>query len=291
MPNPCPTIATEPSAAALRSAAFIVASVPTKSSTASAPSGADRLAQPPRQPFAGRDHLVGAESRAACIRSSRASTATMRAAVCSRSHCTRVCAETADADDDRGRVLSGSLGRTRCTAWYDVAPASVSGATTRGSRSPSGTSSLRRTTMCDASPPSRPEPAAAPVVDAVVVGAAQAPAARPARRHARDRDGVALGEVGRRSSPTGLDPAGDLVAEGERDVVRQDAGGGVEEQHVGVAEADAADAHEHLVRSRLQRRHVVEPGRSASRAAGRPARVLLSRVSDTLSDIVTGCRQ
>ena len=52
-----------------------------------------------------------------------------------------------------------SLGSASLIAWYGVSAASDSGAASRGSRSPSGTSSrVCGTSMYSAMPPSRPRP-------------------------------------------------------------------------------------------------------------------------------------
>ena len=66
------------------------------------------------------------------------STAITDAGVSSPQDLERHVAETAGADDHRGRA--GHEQRSeRLTAWYGVSPASVSGAASTGSRSPSGT--------------------------------------------------------------------------------------------------------------------------------------------------------
>ena len=155
-----------------------------------------------------------------------------------------------------------SLGSDRRMAWYGVRPASVSGAAATGSRSPSGTT--RRadgTRRYGAMPPSRPRPpgrAGGGRVDAVVLGALAAADAVPAAPRAVHGDGLADLEAGD-AGAEGVDPAGVLVAERERRLVRHQSGRELVEQvEVGVADAGAADLDDDLAGTRIGLRDVAQ---------------------------------
>ena len=108
--------------------------------------------------------------------------------------------------------------------------------------------------MYSASPPSRPSPARAagrsPLAevlgpDGCSAGSGRSPTAR--RRATGSPDLEAVGARAERGHG-----AGDLVAERERQLVRQRPGRPVHEVQVGVAEAGAGDAHEHLTWTRFR---------------------------------------
>ena len=106
------------------------------------------------------------------------------------------------------------------------------------------------------------EPGAArrPPAVAQVLGPDAAGAAAPASPRPVDEDRLAeLEAVGSRAERG--DGAGDLVAERERELVRQRAGAPVHQVQVRMAEPGAGDAHEHLTRTGFRLRHLDELGR------------------------------
>ena len=111
--------------------------------------------------------------------------------------------------------------------------------------------------MYSASPPSRPSPAPracarvfAEMLGPDAAGGAAAASPRPVDEHRL----AGLEAVGPRAESG--DGAGDLVAERERELVRQRPGAPVHQVQIGVAEAGAGDANEHLTWTRFRRRDV-----------------------------------
>ena len=127
------------------------------------------------------------------------------------------------------------------------------------------------TTTYSASPPSRPSPA--PRAAAVArrdarprrcrQGSGRIPTAR--------RRGPARPARDRRPRAERGDGAGDLVAERERQLVRQHSGAPVHQVQIGMAEAGAGDANEYLTWTRPQARDVDQP--SGSLPSGEPNRL------------------
>ena len=188
---------------ALANAIAIVALSPTKSNTAVAPS--------PPVSSRTRAAVLSSDSNASCAPSSRArssrcctrSTAITRAPVSRRRYCTAY--DPSPPAPITTAVEPGiSFGSARFTAWYDVAPASVSGPTRRGS------SVVKRHQLAPRDHEVLREPAvlavaaAARAARAVVVVAAEAVPAAAARVDAGDGDGLAeleVLDVGSRASP------------------------------------------------------------------------------------------
>ena len=174
----------------------------------------------------------------------------------------RQVAEPADADDDRDRARAEAGRASARIARYGVTAASVSGAASTGSRSPSGASwRTLSTTMYGAMPAVDAEaPAGAgqlgdPIADVLVAGLAAG--ARAAAERAVDGDRLTDLDA-RGAGPERLHPSRRLVAERERQLGVEHAGVELVD-HVEVGVADAR-----------RRRRAPAPGRVPVRAAAPP---------------------
>ncbi len=208
----------------------------------------------------------------------RASTPTMRAGGHRRSSCTARCPRpppapsttTLDPGTSRCDPLADHpVRRERGVGERRRLPRLEVGQAARGD-GPTGT------TISGARPPSRPSPPTSGPTTvgplAVVLRTAQAVVAHAAAPRAVDHDRLPDLEPAHPGAEL-LDPPGVLVAERERRVERQHARlEDVDQVDVGVADPGAADAHEHLARSRRRLVDLGDLGRHAStRPAGRPS--------------------
>ncbi len=140
--------------------ASMVASMPTKSSTAAAPSPpvSSRMVGAVAASTPTIDSWAPSEV-ANASRSSAVSTATTRAGDRARRNCTAKLPSPPPAPMTTAVEPGSRRGSTRLTAWYDVAPASVRGPAMTGSTDRSGTISRTLAASTNgARPPSRPKP-------------------------------------------------------------------------------------------------------------------------------------
>ena len=190
-PSPRPPLATTWASSAS------VELLPTQSSTSVGAAPAGELADLGRGVLAGRDRVIRADVERASSSLAGIDVGGDHPRGRERAQdLHRHVAEAADADDHRAACPGRAWSSASLIAWYGVSAASESGAASRGSRSPSGTSSRASgTSMYSAMPPSRPRPPpAAPSCAARshrVSSASPARAAASAAPRAVDRDRLA----------------------------------------------------------------------------------------------------